>query len=116
MGQIADRFKVLMLDTESRLGASMIARGGCYWRNGSGGMAVAHDGTCIQLSARQANQIRTVLPIESTPHAARLPRETVKAHLKDLLDAQVAPASITSIAPSAESTGRRNVIRQREVC
>lgn len=85
MRQFADRFKVMLLDDVSRLGASMIAQGGCYWRNGSGGLAIAHVGSCIQLNARQAHQIRAVLPIEINHVAARLPRERVGAHIRDLL-------------------------------
>ena len=85
MSQIADRFKVLMLDDASRLGAAMISEGGCFWRNGSGGVGIAHNGFCLDLNARQAGQVRAVLPISITRQAARLPDERVPSHLRKLL-------------------------------
>lgn len=85
MRQFADRFKVMMLDDASRLAASMIANGGCFWRNGSGGVGVAHNGFCMNLDARQANQIRAILPIRIEQQAARLSQANVARHLLDLL-------------------------------
>ncbi|HWS26708.1 MAG TPA: hypothetical protein VN259_09090 [Xanthomonadales bacterium] len=95
--ELADRFKVLLLDERSRLGAAMIACGGCFWRNGSGGIAIAHNGIFLDLNARQTGQVRAVLPIASAHDAARLASDAVPPHLRNLLrlplDAQVGGAT-----------------------
>lgn len=86
MKQLADRFKLMMLDEPSRLGAAMIANGGCYWRNGMGGGSISFLGKSLELDARQSSQIKAILPIEFTVQANRMPQGGVSAHLHDLLE------------------------------
>ncbi len=85
MSWIADRFKVLMLDERSRVGAAMISSGGCYWRNGAGGIGVSHNGFFLDLNAREAGQVKAVLPIAPGLQPMRLPEGLVPAHLRNLL-------------------------------
>jgi len=113
MRQIADRFKILMLDDVSYLGASMIASGACFWRNGSGGIGIAGDGRCLDLNARQAGQIRSVLPVAVLPmrQAARLDPSDVPAHVRDVLRLSdpVGARSQEAICPPRRHHGRERV-------
>ena len=95
MTLISKRFCYMLMDERAALAARLIARGAAFWTAGGGAVTVAHDGTVLNLSTREAGQVAALLGVRATEETQRLHRGDLPGAAQALLmDDTVPPVDL----------------------
>lgn len=102
MALIVKRFCYMLMDERASLAARLMALGAAFWAVGGGAVTVAHGGTVLNLSRREAGQVAALLGVRATHETRRLQRAEVPAGVLALLlddaEQQVEAAQFVDLA------------------
>jgi hypothetical protein len=91
MRGIADRFKYMLLDAQSRNAASLICSGAPFWRNQVGGLTVVRDAFVYELESGQSARLSSLLGITPTTTRKTVSESEIDPQIVALVDADNHP-------------------------